>query len=52
MQKLGFMQQSEESYWKSLQLDPNHMLTKFRLAALLSKVKSSSREHLLEAEQL
>lgn len=52
MQKLGFMEQAEKSYRKSLELNPNHTFTKFRLAALISKVWSKSQEHMLEAERL
>ena len=52
MQKLGFMKQAEESYRRCLELNPNHTLTKFKLAAFISKVKSKSREHMLEAERL
>ena len=48
MQKLGFKEQAEESYRKSLQLNPGHTLTKFRLAALISFM--DSREKKLEAE--
>ncbi len=53
MQKLGFKQQAEEIFRQSLRLDSHHTLTKFRLAALISTVSSStSRERLLEAEHL
>lgn len=51
-QELGEMKEAEEHYRRALKLDENHLLTKFRLAKLISDVSPRTLQRLLEADAL
>ncbi len=52
LQKLGLLSEAGEKYLNSLQLEPNDILTKFRLAGLIIKKPSPPQEELEKARQL
>ncbi len=52
LSKLNMVEEAERHLQKALQLDNNHTLTKFRIAAVIVKLPKPSREQLLQAERL
>lgn len=52
LQKLGAYDDAENSYRESLRLDSTHMLTKFRLASLITNTGKPIPARLWEAQQL
>lgn len=51
-QELGEMIEAEEQYREALKLDETHLLTKFRLAKLISDVNPKTLQRLMEADSL
>lgn len=51
-QELREMTEAEEHYREALKLDENHLLTKFRLAKLISDVSPKTLQRLMEADTL
>lgn len=51
-QELREMREAEEQYREALKLDETHLLTKFRLAKLISDVKPKTLQRLMEADEL
>jgi Flp pilus assembly protein TadD len=52
LQKLGSFDDAERSYRESLRFDHTHVLTKFRLASLITKTSHTTPSRLWEAQQL
>lgn len=52
LQQLGLMQAAEQHYRECLHLDSTSVLTKFRLASLVTKLGTPTAARLQEAEQL
>lgn len=52
LERLQLLTEAESSYRQAVRLDPSDVLSKFRLAALISKLETSTPERLLEAVPL
>ena len=50
--ELGDLVNAEKLYRKALSLNDTHILTEFRLAAMIVKMRTSNAQKLLEAEKM